>query len=57
MSGAAAVDVLRLVLADHVAFGAVFMAEAGLFLVAAMLAHRVLDGVAQAPQGALVPGE
>ncbi len=57
LAGAAAVDLLRLVMADGAAFGAVFVAEAGLFVVAGMLAYRVLGGVAQAAPGALVPGE
>ena len=57
LSGAAAVDVLRLVMPDGAAFAAVFLAEAGLFLVAALMAHRILGGVAHAPKGALVPGE
>ena len=34
-----------------------FIAEAGLFVLAGMLAHRVLGGVTHTPQGALVPGE
>ncbi|MGQ0567306.1 MAG: BCD family MFS transporter [Gemmobacter sp.] len=57
LTGAAAVDVLRLALPDHPAFAAVFLGEGVLFLVAALIAHRVLDGVAPAPHGALVPGE
>ena len=57
LSGAAAVDLLRFVLPDGGAFAAVFVAEAMLFVVAGMLAYRVLGGVKQAPQGALMPGE
>ena len=57
LSGAAAVDLLRFVLSDRTAFAAVFVAEAWLFVVAGMLAHRVLGGVTHAPQGAMVPGE
>ena len=52
--GAAAVDLMRRLVADPAeAYGAVFLAEAALFLVAAALALRV------AAQGAarLVPGE
>lgn len=56
--GAAAVDVLRLGLDAPDAFGAVFMAEAGLFLIAAAIAARVIEGGAPRPlQGHLVPGE
>ncbi len=52
--GAAAVDLMRRLVADPAeAYGAVFLAEAGLFLVAAALALRVAaQGAAQ-----LVPGE
>jgi BCD family chlorophyll transporter-like MFS transporter len=42
--GAASVDVLRLILPDATAFGLVFMAEAGLFLAAALLGLRVVSG-------------
>jgi BCD family chlorophyll transporter-like MFS transporter len=42
--GAASVDVLRLILPDATAFGFVFMAEAGLFLAAALLGFRVVSG-------------
>lgn len=57
LSGAAAVDLLRLALSDRTAIAAVFVAEAWLFVVAGLLAHRVLGGVTHAPQGAMVPGE
>jgi BCD family chlorophyll transporter-like MFS transporter len=42
--GAASVDALRLILPDATAFGFVFMAEAGLFLAAALLGFRVVSG-------------
>ena len=54
--GAGAVDVLRHSLPDAQAFGAVFLAEAALFLVAAALAARVIRG-RDAPVPTLVPGE
>ena len=54
--GAAAVDALRTVLADAPAFGAVFLAEAALFLAAALMAFRMMSQ-SHAPGGALVPGE
>lgn len=56
--GAAAVDVLRFAFDAPDAFGAVFLAEAGLFLIAAVIAARVIEGGAPRPlQGHLVPGE
>jgi BCD family chlorophyll transporter-like MFS transporter len=55
LAGAAVVDLLRTVLPDAPAFGAVFVAEAGLFLVAAGLAHRMMHQPVAGP--ALVPGE
>ena len=56
--GAAAVDALRLGMDAPDAFGAVFVAEAGLFLIAAAIAARVIEGGAPRPlQGHLVPGE
>lgn len=54
--GAAAADILRrLVETDATAFGAVFIAQAGLFLAAAFMATRVMASPAPAPQ--MVPGE
>jgi BCD family chlorophyll transporter-like MFS transporter len=53
--GAAMVDLLRLWLPDDEAFGTVFLVEAGLFVVAAMMAARVMDRVRPVP--ALIPGE
>jgi MFS transporter, BCD family, chlorophyll transporter len=56
--GAAAVDVLRGFVSDASAFGAVFLAEAVLFLFAAALALRIMDRApARAPCSSLVPGE
>lgn len=57
LTGAAAVDVLRLSLPDGPAFGAVFTFEAALFLAAALMALRILTSTAAPPSGALVPGE
>ncbi len=48
--GAAAVDALRLGLEAAPAFGLVFAAEAGLFLAAATMAARIMDGAPSAPQ-------
>ncbi len=50
------VDVVRLGFSDAVAYGAVFTLEALLFLAAAFVAMRLLDG-RRAEAGALVPGE
>ncbi|WP_424972235.1 BCD family MFS transporter [Dinoroseobacter sp. S76] len=60
--GAASADLLRQVLPnDAAAFGSVFLFEATLFLVSALMAWRVVDKTrkTRAPQtgGALVPGE
>lgn len=55
--GAAAVDVLRLWLPAPEAFGAVFMAEAGLFVIAALMAARIIEGRAASVAAQLVPGE
>ncbi|WP_306116518.1 MULTISPECIES: BCD family MFS transporter [unclassified Roseovarius] len=55
--GAAAVDVMRLLTAgDAVAFGAVFLAEAVLFVIAALLALRVIEHRSRRG-AAIVPGE
>ncbi|HMO09281.1 MAG TPA: BCD family MFS transporter [Paracoccaceae bacterium] len=56
LTGAAAVDVLRRLLTDDAAFGAVFLAEAGLFVLAAGLALRTL-GAGTPRAGIMVPGE
>ncbi|MFZ5963571.1 BCD family MFS transporter [Thalassococcus sp. BH17M4-6] len=53
--GAAAVDIMRVQMPDAQAFGAVFLFEATLFLAAAVMAARVLQG--RAPAAQLVPGE
>ncbi len=48
--GAAAVDLLRLVLEAAPAFGIVFAAEAGLFLAAALMAARIMDKAPPEPK-------
>ena len=53
--GAAAVDVMRGSLPDAPAFGAVFLFEAALFLAAALMAMRIMQG--RAPMAQMVPGE
>lgn len=56
--GAAAVDMMRGMLTrDATAFGAVFLAEAALFTVAAVMALRVIDSRRAATGAAIVPGE
>ena len=57
LMGAAAVDVMRLTLqADATAFGAVFLAEATLFILAALMALRVIEH-GRGRSAAIVPGE
>lgn len=57
--GAAAVDVLRRSLSDPDAFGAVFLGEAFLFLIAAYIAFQIIEGrdADRRPASTLVPGE
>lgn len=56
LTGAAMVDVFRLLSTDDAfAFGAVFLIEAALFILAALLATKVMTQ--QTPAAALVPGE
>ncbi len=55
-AGAAAADALRLALPDAAAFGAVFVAEAALFVAAALMAARIMDR-GRLPAPALIPGE
>lgn len=56
--GAAAVDMLRVVLTtDAAAFGAVFIFEGALFLAAALMAARVIDAAHPALSTAAIPGE
>jgi BCD family chlorophyll transporter-like MFS transporter len=56
--GAAAVDAMRTVVSDPSAFGAVFLAEAALFLAAAVMALRIMDRApARSSTPSLVPGE
>ncbi len=53
--GAAAADVLRTVLPDAAAFGAVFAAEAALFVAAALMAARIMSRGTPPPHA--IPGE
>ncbi|MFN3723472.1 MAG: BCD family MFS transporter [Paracoccaceae bacterium] len=59
--GAASVDVLRLWLPANSAFGLVFLAEAALFVIAAVIALRVIDatrgGRHPRPSALAIPGE
>ncbi len=54
--GAGAVDLLRTGMTDPQAFGSVFLAEAGLFVIAAVMAARVVER-SHRPAATLVPGE
>ncbi|MEO1308303.1 MAG: MFS transporter, partial [Pseudomonadota bacterium] len=57
LAGASAVDLLRLsALQDATAFGLVFLFEAGLFVLSAAMALRIIENSRQ-PRAALVPGE
>ena len=57
LAGAAAADILRRVMdSDATAFGAVFLAEAVLFVLAALMALQVMERRMQ-PSADLVPGE
>lgn len=53
--GAALVDVLRLNMTDTQAFGIVFVAEAALFIAAAAMAAKIMEG--NMPSATVVPGE
>lgn len=56
--GTAAADVMRALIADDaLAYGAVFMTEGALFLIAALLATRLTAPARTSGQGALIPGE
>ena len=56
--GAAAVDIMRRIMeGDAAAFGAVFMAEACLFVIAALLALKVIETRRPLGDAAIVPGE
>lgn len=57
LMGAALADLFRLVLPAPQAFGLVFLGEAALFLLAAVIAAQVIAGGARAPLPAAVPGE
>jgi BCD family chlorophyll transporter-like MFS transporter len=55
--GAAAVDIMRHLTDTASAFGIVFVAEAGLFIAAAIMAARIIDANRQPDLGRMVPGE
>ena len=55
--GAAAVDVMRVSMADGPAFGAVFLGEAGLFLAAAFMALHVMKKEGVQVHASFVAGE
>lgn len=55
--GAVAVDIARHALPTPTAFGMVFVLEAALFAIAAVMAARIIEGRQPAPLGTLVPGE
>lgn len=56
--GAASVDMMRRIVAtDATAFGTVFLAEAALFLLAALMARRVIEARRAVPRASIVPGE
>jgi BCD family chlorophyll transporter-like MFS transporter len=55
LSGAAAADIMRTLTADAPAFGAVFVIEAGLFLCAALMALRIMEG--RPARAELIAGE
>jgi BCD family chlorophyll transporter-like MFS transporter len=57
LAGAALADGLRLVLSTPQAFGSVFLIEAGLFLASAIMAARILGGIAAPAAAEFVPGE
>jgi BCD family chlorophyll transporter-like MFS transporter len=57
LTGAAAVDALRHLLPDAEAFGIVFLAEGTLFVVAALMALRILGELSVRRPAHLVPGE
>ena len=56
LTGAVLADLFRAMASDATAFGLTFLLEAGLFLLAALVAARVIGGVTS-PQARLVPGE
>ncbi len=55
--GAALADLLRLVVTAPAAFGTVFLIEAALFVGAAVMAWRIMDGRAPAPAAPAIAGE
>lgn len=55
--GAGAVDLARHVMTTPSAFGLVFVAEAGLFVVATVMAAQIIEGRRAPEIGNLVPGE
>lgn len=56
LTGAAAVDIMRHLQTDSIAFGSVFIAEAALFVAAAWMALQIMENTRR-PQAGLVPGE
>lgn len=57
LAGAGSADLLRLFTNIPTAFGLVFIAEAALFVISALMALRILEGGTKSPAGRLVPGE
>jgi len=55
LTGAAAADIMRTITADAPAFGTVFVFEAGLFLCAALMAMRIMEGSVRRTE--LIAGE
>lgn len=55
--GAAAVDVARQLIEDATAFGLVFTFEAGLFVIAAVMAQQIIGGTARGPLTAGFQGD
>ncbi|GFE64626.1 MFS transporter [Litoreibacter roseus] len=55
--GAAAVDILRPLMTDADAFGAVFLVEGSLFLIAGLMAARVIERNTYTQTSHFVPGE
>lgn len=55
--GAGAVDLARHVMATPTAFGLVFIVEAGLFALATLMAHQIIEGRSAPAIGSYIPGE
>jgi len=56
LTGALGVDIMRSIMADGPAFGAVFAFEATIFFAAALMAVRIME-IQKAPEAAMIPGE